>query len=185
MKRLVGFAIATGLLLLVPAVAMQFTDEVVWGPLDFIAAGVLLFGTGVAYDFVARKAASTMARPPQARSYRLAAGIAVASALFLVWANLAVGLIGNEGEPANLMYFGVLVVGAGGALLARFRPQGMARALFAMALSVGLITAIALATGMQRYPESSVRQIVGVNGFFAVLFVLSALLFRRSARQSG
>jgi hypothetical protein len=174
-RRLTVFAAATGLLLLVPAVAMQFTDEVRWSALDFVTAGCLLFGAGIAYELVSRRAASTVTRPLEARSYRVAAAVAVLSALFLVWANLAVGLIGNEQDPVNLMYFGVLVVGAGGALLSRFRPQGMARAL-------GAMTAIALFTGMQRHPGISVLEILGVNAFFAVLFASAALLFRRAAR---
>jgi hypothetical protein len=37
-------------------------------------------------------------------------GLAVGTALFLVWSNLAVGLIGSENNPANMMYLGVLAV---------------------------------------------------------------------------
>src|SRR5688572_8042949 len=60
--------------------------------------------------------------------YRFAVGVALAAALFLVWMNLAVGLIGTEDNPANLLYGGVLAVGIIGAIIARFRPHGMARA---------------------------------------------------------
>ena len=55
----------------------------------------------------------------------------------LVWINLAVGIIGSEDNPANLMYGGVLAVGVAGAVAARFRPGGMARALAATALAQG------------------------------------------------
>jgi hypothetical protein len=71
---------------------MQFSPEVKWGPFDFAVAGVLLFGSGLTYELVARK----MGRI----AYRAAAGIAVVTAL-LVWLNLAVGIIGDEGNPAN------------------------------------------------------------------------------------
>ena len=67
--------------------------------------------------------------------YRSAIGVALAAACILVWLSLGVGIIGKDGDPANLMYFGVLAVGIIGAIVARFRPQGMARALFAMALA--------------------------------------------------
>lgn len=40
-------ALTTGLLLLVPLVAMQFTDEVDWGGGDFVVAGGLLFGVAM------------------------------------------------------------------------------------------------------------------------------------------
>jgi len=47
LKRcMIGVALATVLLLLIPAVAMQFTSEVSWGPGDFLVAGTLLFGAG-------------------------------------------------------------------------------------------------------------------------------------------
>jgi thiazole synthase ThiGH ThiG subunit len=59
--------------------------------------------------------------------------LALVAAMLLVWVNLAVGIIGSEDNPANIMYLGVHAVLILGALLALFRPQGMARALFATA----------------------------------------------------
>src|SRR5687768_4188487 len=52
----VRVATATGLILLVPLVAMQFSDEMAWTPADFVVAGVLLFSAGRAYQLVARRA---------------------------------------------------------------------------------------------------------------------------------
>ncbi len=49
-------------------------------------------------------------------TYRWAVGVALAAALVLVWLSLGVGIIGRDGDPANLMYFGVLGVGIVGAL---------------------------------------------------------------------
>ena len=106
--------------------------------------------------------------------------MAVVTALILIWGNLAVGLIGSEDNPANLMYGGVLTVGIIGAVLARLQPYGMARALFATALAQLLVTVIALIAGMYRYPGSSVTEIVNLNIFFVALWVGSALLFRRA-----
>ncbi len=97
-------------------VAMQFIDEVNWGVGDFVVAGVLMFGTGLAYELAVRMSSDT--------AYRAAAGIALAAAFILIWVNLAVGIIGSEDELANLMYFGVLAVGIIGALIARFQPHG-------------------------------------------------------------
>jgi hypothetical protein len=92
MKQAVGRDIArvlvvVGLVLLVPLVAMQFTNEVVWGVLDFVVAGTLLVGTGLAYVFFANAVAL--------RWQRIAIGLALAVALSLVWAELAVGIFGS------------------------------------------------------------------------------------------
>ncbi len=95
----------------------------------------------------------------------------------------AVGVIGEEGDRADLMYGGVLAVGIIGAITARFQPAGMARALLAAALAQALVAVIALVAGKHQAPISSVSEIVGLNGFFVALFIGSAWLFRRAARR--
>ena len=114
-------------------------------------------------------------------AYRSAIGIAIATAFMLVWLSLGVGIIGKDGDPANLMYFGVLAVGIIGAILARFQPYGMAHALFATAIAQGVVAAIALIAGLG-LPWSGPTEILGLNGFFIALFGGSAWLFRRAAR---
>ena len=112
-----------------------------------------------------------------------AVGLALATAFILVWLIGAVGVIGAEGDLFDLMYFGVLAVGIIGAIIARFQPHGMARALFATALAQALVAVIALIAGMHRYPGSSVSEILILNGFFVALFLGSARLFRNAARE--
>jgi hypothetical protein len=112
--------------------------------------------------------------------YRFAAGVAIAAALILVWLSLGVGIIGRDGDPANLMYFGVLAVGIIGSLIARFRPRGMSRALFATALAQTSVATIAL-TAQLGYPWSGPLELTLLNGFFIALFAGSAWLFRRAA----
>lgn len=167
-------ALATALILLIPLVAMQFGAEVAWTLFDFAVAGLLLFGTGLAYVLLARRAGNT--------AYRAAIGIALAAGFILVWLVGAVGVIGEEGERADLMYGGVLGVGVIGAVIARFRPQGMARALLAVALAQALVAVIALITGKHQAAITSAFEIVGLNAFFVALFSTSAWLFRRAAR---
>lgn len=176
-KDILGIALAIGLILLIPLISMQFSDEVTWTPFDFAAAGTLLVGAGLTYVLVSRRASTIM--------YRAAVGLAVATALFLVWTNLAVGIIGSEDNPANWMYIGVLAVGLIGALLARLQPHGMARALFATALAQMLVVVIALITGIQQTSGSSVFEILMVNAFFSVLWVGSALLFRLASATAS
>jgi hypothetical protein len=117
-------------------------------------------------------------------AYRAAVGVALAAAFILVWLSLGVGIIGADGDPANMMYFGVLAVGIIGAIVARFRPHGMARALFATALAQALVAVIALIIGLgSPWSPPGVLGTLILNGFFAALFVGSALLFRYAGRE--
>ena len=114
-------------------------------------------------------------------AYRSAIGVALAAALILVWLSLGVGIIGKDGDPANLMYFGVLAIGIIGAIIGRLQPHGMARASVAMAIAQALVTAIALIAGLG-LPWSPPAEILALNGFFIAMFAGSAWLFRRAAR---
>jgi uncharacterized membrane protein SirB2 len=76
--------LVTGLLLLVPLLAMLFTDEVNWGIGDFLAAGALLAGAGMAYVVLARRSRSP--------AHRALIAALVLLALATVWAELAVGI---------------------------------------------------------------------------------------------
>jgi hypothetical protein len=166
--------LAAACILMLPLLAMQVTDQVSWDLADFAVAGALLVGTGLMYELAARKAGNIASRA--------AVGVALAAALLLVWINLAVGIIGEPDELANAMYIGVLAVGIIGAVIARFRPHGMARALFATALAQAVVAVIALIFGLGS-PVSGPLEILALNGFFVALFVGSALLFRYAARD--
>jgi hypothetical protein len=88
-KVFLWIALATGLILLVPLIAMQLSDEVVWSLLDFATAGALLFGTSLLFVLAARKVD---------KRYRVAIGIALMAALLYVWLELAVGIFTNWGS---------------------------------------------------------------------------------------
>ena len=173
-RSTIGIVLVAASILLLPLLAMQFTDEVAWGVFDFAAAAVLLVGSGLAYLLVARTAGNI--------AHQAAVGLALAAAFLLVFLVGAVGVIGEDGDRADLMYGGVLAVGVIGAFIARFRPSGMARALLAMASAQALVAVIALIAGKHEAAISSVAEIVLLNGIFVVLFIGSAWLFRHAAR---
>lgn len=164
-------------LVLLPLLAMLVTDEVDWGPEDFVFAGVLVAGVGVTFELAARMTRN--------RAYLAAVGVALAAAFVLIWGNAAVGVIGSEDNPANLMYFGVLAIGVAGAVVARFRPGGMARAMVATALAQAAVAVIALVGGVGVAGPVQPWDVVGLTGFFAALWLLSAWMFRIAARGRG
>jgi hypothetical protein len=86
-KRLIGILTAISLILLIPLIAMQFSDEVVWTPADFIIMGFLLLGTGLLCELVIRKVSKTY--------WRIAFCLALLIMFFLIWAELAVGIFGT------------------------------------------------------------------------------------------
>jgi hypothetical protein len=165
---MVGWA-AGAFMLILALVAKQFIGEPGW--IDNLAqSGTFLVGVGIAVELASRKTGQA--------AHRAAVGLALGSALLLGWVNGAVGIIGSDNNAANLMYGGVLAVGALGAIIARFKPEGMARALFATALAQTLVAVIALVGRLGSGP----LEIVAVNGFFVALFVGSAVLFGKAAR---
>ena len=116
-------------------------------------------------------------------NYKTALVLAIATVLILFWVIGAVGVLGADGDPADLMYIGVLAVGVTGAIIVRFQPMGMARAMITMAFAQALVAVIALIIGKQDAPYMSVFEIVSLNGFFVTLFLGSARLFQKSARE--
>jgi hypothetical protein len=162
-------------LLLLPLIAMQFTNEMNWDETDFVVFGAMLFGACGIYELAARMTPNS--------AYRAAVGVAVMATFILIWMNLAVGIIGSEDNPANLMYGGVLAVAITGAFIVRFRPHGMARVLVATAFAQALVGIIALVAELGSTVENWPRVIVVLTSFFAALWLVSAWLFRRAARE--
>ena len=86
-KRLTGIVLTVALLLLIPFIAMQFTNEVKWSLFDFVVAGALLLGTGLLCELVIRKVNKI--------EYRIVICGALLVALLLIWIELAVGIFGT------------------------------------------------------------------------------------------
>ena len=169
--RIAGWGLALALLA-TPLVAMQFTDEVRWGPLDFAVAAVLIGALGLGIEFAVRRSTDPW--------YRLGGALAALTAFLTIWVNLAVGFIDDEDNSANLLFAGVLLVALIGALAARFRAKGMAAAM--------AVTAAAqlLAAGAAYVLTGEVRPIeIVLTAAFAAPWLGSALLFRLAAVQEA
>lgn len=176
-RKIPLWAMAAVAILAIPAIAMQVTDEVNWTAFDFVFLGALLFAAGGAYELLARKSASV--------AYRFGAAVALGTALLLIVSNGAVGLIGGEGEGANLLYVGVVAVAVSAALLARFRAAGMAGAMAAAAGAQVLAPLIALMAGLAPAALVLSLEVAALTAFFAGLWLLSAFLFVRAARSKA
>jgi hypothetical protein len=91
-RSAVRVALATVLMLLLPLIAMQFTEEVDWSAPDFVLAGVLVAGTGLLLEVAARK--------PGKIVYR-AAAIAI---------GVAAMVLGEADDAPGLVLFGCLLI---------------------------------------------------------------------------
>ena len=86
-KRFISVVLTSAILLLIPLIVMQFTDEVNWNLFDFIIAGTLLIGTGIMIELVLRKTKKI--------KYRIIIVTALLIVFLLIWAELAVGIFGT------------------------------------------------------------------------------------------
>jgi hypothetical protein len=167
-RRLIVWAVVVALILMIP-VAMKFTNEVQWN--EAVAYSVILLAAGGAYELWQWLKTRTSA-------YRRAFGFGLAGAFLLGWVNGAVGIIGSDDNPVNLMYGAVFAVGLIGSLISRFKPRGMAHTLFVAAIVQMLVPVIALIVWPPQ--ATSWGDAFVLSAFFAMFFVVSALLFRRA-----
>ncbi|HEU5289272.1 MAG TPA: hypothetical protein VFU05_01435 [Cyclobacteriaceae bacterium] len=176
-KSILVVAAVTALILIIPLVAMQFTSDVNWSVSDFTIMGVLIFATGLSFVLVMRYAINMI--------YRIAMIMAFGTTFLLVWANLAVGLIGSGPHWGNLMYLGVYGIVIIGSIRSRFASGNMERVMYVAAVALVIVAAIAIFANMGAYPGSSVNEIIAVNGFFATLFAIAGALFRIAGEEKS
>jgi hypothetical protein len=164
------WVVITAAVLAVPAAAMALNLQVPdpgsesgglnWGPMDFTIIGVLVLGAGVLFEYASSRGRSL--------AHRAAVGIAVAAGLFLVWVNLAVGMM--DVEPGNAMYVLVLFVALIGASIARFEPREASVAMFATATAHAVVAIIAVVADL--------GPTLLADAFFIGAWLASATLFR-------
>lgn len=170
--RLVGWGAAVAILA-APFIAMQLNAEGVdWSIGDFVVMGVMLGTVGGLLELAVRMSRN--------RYYRAGAGLALLGTFLLVWANLAVGIVGSENNANNQLFFVALLMGVAGIIGAKARAEGMARAMLTTAAAIVLSFVLAQ-LGVR--DEPMVKPLVeGVGtSVFVVLFLGSAWMFRRAA----
>ena len=141
------------------AVGLPWTtfDFVLWGAMLLVAAGVCE---------IALRLSGRLA-------YRAGVIVAVGTGFLIVWSNLAVGIIGNENNPLNQIFFVVIAVAVVGAGVARFRAKGMA-------VAMAVTAAAQFGTGLVALMDEKI--VFGIVTVFALGWLLAAALFREAAR---
>ena len=116
----------------------------------------------------------------QNRTYRYGLLLAFVPVFLVLWINLAVGIIGEPEDPANLMYIAVPAVAVIGAIVVQFEASGMARALTLAACVQGLVAVVTLLTARSE-PARWLWSLLVLNAVLVALWMGSAALFRKAA----
>ncbi len=153
-------------LLALPAIAMQFSNEIAWGLEDFLVVGALLAAVCGTIELAACASTNGL--------YRAGVALAALSGFVLIYINLAVGIIGDERNSGNLVFLAIPAMGFLGALIGRFKAAVLVKLLVIMA-AVQFST-VFLASA------HTLRFMIPFTGLFVGLWLLSALLVRRSIR---
>ncbi|WP_374405478.1 hypothetical protein [Pelagerythrobacter sp.] len=152
----------------VPVVAWLAVPGMLWDGADFVFAAVLIFGAALMVEIGLRLSRDV--------AYRAGVAVAVGAAFLTVWANGAVGMIGDEDNPLNLMYLAALAAMALAALAARCRAAALSKIAWAMAATQFAIAAVAQYHG---------HFVWVIAAFFATIWATSGWLFAKAQRAGS
>ena len=161
--RIAGWGALLALLAL-PAIAMKISSDVAWTAHDFVFAAVLLGALGLGVELAARRGRSG--------AHRAGLVAAALAAFFTLWANAAVGIVGDG--PINISFFAIVLAG----VIASFTVKGRARA---MAAITGAVVVAVFAVGLAA--EFTFQPDWGPVLFIAALWLVPTLLFRKAAKD--
>lgn len=167
--RLIGWGGAAALLLL------PLITGAPWSIGDYVFAAAIFALVGGTFELAVRRSGNAW--------YRGGVAVAVMTAFLLVRINGAVGIIGDESNPANLMFLGVIAVALVGSIVARFRAGGMTRAMVAAAGAELIVGAVAFFYRLGANEPPFFPGVLILIGSFAAAWLLSAWFFSKAARQ--
>jgi hypothetical protein len=153
------------LLILGPLVAQMVYEEFLWRAMDFVV-WTLLVGSTVSLLMLGARS--------HKKIDRLAVAVSVMTGFLTIWANLAVGIIGREDNPMNLLYFGFLAVGIVGAVISRGRSEGLV-------ITLGMMSALHFGMALWLCAVLATPAAL-VTGILSALWCLAATLFHRASQ---
>lgn len=173
-KTLLPVLLVPTLLLVIPLVANFTVEGFNWNPGAFVFLWLVMVAIGVAYKLATHSAGNN--------AQRLATVIALGTGFLIFWGNLAVGFIGSDDNPVNLLYLAVLVLGAIGVVRVRFAAAGMARTMGMMTAGILLVPVIAVIIRPHDF-SPGVPQVFLLNAVFALMFAVAGFLYRLADKR--
>jgi len=168
--RIVRWSVAA-LLLLSPLVMMRIIEGWNWGVFDFVFAAVMIGGAGLLYELAAKWSGDW--------AYRAGAAMALLSSFLLVWSTI----IRDDGTGEG--FFLIIMAVAVGGCASWFTAAGMARTMLGVAVMqalFGIAVATAPSTADTHFGPSGYLL---YSGFFIVLWLVSAGLFKHAAGKAA
>lgn len=158
--RIMGWGLIAVLLSL-PAI-LRFP----WTASDFVLMAVLLGSVGAGIEFLVARGGSVFAR--------LGAIVMVLTAFLTIWVNLAVGMIGSEDNPYNLLFLANLALVLIAGIWVRLEPGAMVK----VALLAALVQAALALGGLGSDQRGAIFSAV-----FALFWLFAAALFRAGSSR--
>lgn len=158
--RLLGWG-AIAILLSIPAI-FGFP----WTASDFVTMSLLLGSVGLGVEFLVRQSGSLFVR--------LGALVALLTGFLTIWVNLAVGMIGSEDNPYNLLFIVLTALVLIGGISVRLDARAMSTLMIGAAAGQ-----CALALGGLGVDQRGAI----FSALFALLWLFAAALFRAGSSR--
>lgn len=169
--------LVTGLFLLIPLYGNRFIEGWNWSPFDFVFATVMVGGVQLAYAYISKKAGSS--------AYKIATGLTLLGMFLLIWINGAVGIIGDEDNGWNAMYFAVIGTIFLGSLISQFKSTGMKRTLYVASCVQMIVPVIAFVAARAEIAKTpGVLGVFMLNAVFAMIFASAGVLYAQASEIS-
>jgi hypothetical protein len=133
----------------------------------------MLFGAGVTYELAARLGGL---------AYQAGAVAALGTGVVTMWVTGAVGIIGSENNPGNLLYLATVVVAIAATIIARGRADRMGWAMGLTALATIAAPIIAYAGVAQPQSDVMAPEVFIATAVLAAGWAVSGFFFS-TARQ--
>ncbi len=175
-RKMCLVALVTLGLLLIPLTVMNYTNQVNWALGDFIVMGVMLMVVGGTYVLISSLSPNGAFK----------AGIATTclAVFLLIWISLAVGIIGDLSNIANLLYLLIFLSIGIGSWVSKLSPKGLSITMFVT--SVLQLTIPLIAMSLFTLDMSMEGEIVGmfvINSVFVILFLVAGVFFKQAQRK--
>ena len=164
---------ATAGLIALPITIQLISGNFGWSLADFVSVTIILLMSCGLFDIAARSASSA--------SYLAGTSAALAAGFGSIVLNGAIGFVGSEDEPHNLLFLAVVCVAVIGAVLARGHAMALSIAMSAAGIA-HIVVSIGLLINADGTSDGDPQmEVVGLT-VFAAMWLASAWLFRKASR---